>query len=128
MRIASTPALLAVILALTGCGRADPDPASRSPAQVEERAGAPADQDEPSSGTKDDVTAIDAALGRARAMPADHAGPTAFDLAAAARSEVTKSEPRPKVATGPRSAAARLDGDGASIDLIGADDSVTIGG
>ena len=118
MRI--TPAALAILLALPGCGHKPAATAADGNSTV--IAIAPDEEPSQPSGAPAGITAIDAATGDGQAMPADSVGPSAFDLAQRAeRAREAEARAAPARAPDP----VRLD---APTDVLGDDEAVTAGG
>lgn len=108
------------LFVLAACG-AKPTPATTAPDATVSPVAAAAEEPLLANGS-DRITAIDAADGDGRAMPADSFAPSAYDLAQ--RAERAEDVAAQRDARAQPAAPVRL---GAPADLVGADESVTAG-
>ena len=111
-----------LLFALLGCGE-KPAPVAVPEAGSTSAAAVASEEDPSPSPDADGITAIDAASGEARAMPADSFAPSAYDLAQRAEAVEAKEAQRAAHVQTPAAADdARLS---APTDLLSGDESVT---
>lgn len=120
MRILPPAAI--ILLALSGCGQPPAAPATDVAADLPVAA---AGEEEAGQTRQGEITAIDAATGEERAMPADSTAPTPYDVARRAAAEEAAGEARDAraAAADPADPARQSN----PADLLSTDESVTAG-